>query len=737
MTAALVGVSSFNMVPAIAQQLEEIIVTAQKREQSLEDVPISVSALDGDVIQQNGMSQIKDLSIMVPNLNIGESPGEYTINIRGIGSATSNRAFEQSVGLYVDGVYTGRSKQFQAPFLDVARVEVVRGPQGVLFGKNSNAGAVSVTSNRPTSELAGKVRASYEVENSGWGVEGLINFPITDDLAVRIAAMSEEQGDFIDNSAPGGGNGGDKDLDAIKASILWTPTDALQIYAKIDHAKTEWNGSTFQVLEFGDGGAEGFYKSKDPLSEDRFDLNQQQDGDYINGGGTINDVDSNTYVLQADWTTAGHIFTYIGAYSEYTSELGLDADFGNFPALFSGGGDDFEQTSHEFRITSNGDGRLEYLAGVFFLDRDYLIPDWKFHANFAELPPPLPPLTRQRSYDENTESASVFFQGTYQITDSLSATLGLRYGEEEKKAISMQSATHLNDPDNPFPGGIGPFPEYVFEGDRDEDSLTPSFSLQYAVNDDANVYFSYNEAEKSGGFNSNSAQPTGIEYDTESAAGFEIGLKSMLSDGAVRLNVAVFSTEFDDYQVSSYDGVSQTVNNAATTITRGVELEVDWAATDKLTIGAALAYLDAEYDDFPNAPCAPINQSDCVDGNYRDASGERITFAPEYSGSIYGNYIQPIGNDLELRVRLTGNFSDEYDTQIDKSEYQVAESYFLVNARMGIGRQDGSWQLALVGSNLTDERLYNFTVNMPFFAGAHVANTMQPRKLSVEATYQF
>jgi outer membrane receptor protein involved in Fe transport len=434
------------------------------------------------------------------------------------------------------------------------------------------------------------------------------------------------------------------------------------------------------------------------------------------------------------------LLTYIGSYSEYESELGIDVDFASFPGLFSEGGDDFDQTSHELRIASVDTDGFEYVAGLFLMSRNFAIPNWQLHADFDQYPPPLVPKTRLRVYDEDTDTVSVFAQGTYDFTDALSVTLGVRYNEEDKKATSRSENYELGNVSGATrlaPDQAAPYPEYTFAGDRSETSLTPSLSIQYELDEEVNLYASYNEAEKSGGFNSNSASSAGIEYDEESAAGIEVGAKMLLLDNSLRLNVALFSTEFDDYQVSSFDGVNQTVNNAATTETRGVEVEVDWAATENLTLGAALAYLDAEYTDFENAPCAPVNQADCVNGDFRDASGERITFAPEYSGSVYATYIQPITGDLDLRLRLTAAFSDEYDTQLDKSEPTIAESYVLVNARAAIAKQDGSWEVAVIGSNLTDERLFNFAGNLPLFSGAHFANTRPPRLITLEGIVRF
>lgn len=723
-------------LPAAAE-LEEIIVTAQKRAQTLEDVPLSVDAISGEAIRENAYSRIEDLSVMVPNFNIGDAPGEHTVNIRGIGSATSNRAFEQSVGLYVDGIYTGRPQQFLAPFLDLERVEVVRGPQGVLFGKNSNAGAVSITSARPEQTLSVALDGHAETRYGGWGVEGVINVPLTPTLAARFAALKRVEGGYMDNS--GGAPDAEDDLEAYRASLLWDATDTLQIYAKIDHAKVERDGTQFQILDFGPGSAKAFYLSKDPNAEDKFDLNKQTDGNFLGNGGEPNGVDSDTYVFQADWSLPGNTITYLYGYSEYESELGADIDFGAFPALYTEGGDDFDQSSHELRITSDLEGAWDYIAGLYYLDRDYQIPAWMFHGNFDELPPPLPPFTRLRQYDENTKTRSAFAQIGWQALERVKLSAGLRYVDETKKARTSQTGYVMGNLDVPYPipGGIPPFPNFTFTGDRDESSVTPSFNVQWDMTDATMLYVSYNEAEKSGGFNSNSAGPDGIEYDTESARGWEVGAKSVFPAQALRLNVAVFSTKFDDYQVSSYDGVAQSVNNAATTLTRGIEVDADWGPSDALTLGLSVAYLDAEYDDFPNAPCAPIPQADCVGGNFRDASGERITYAPEFSGSGYLNYQRPIGNNLRMRMRITASFSDNYHTQIDKTAATVADSYVLWNARFAIEDPKRGWELALVGQNLTDERLFNFAGNLPFQPGAVWANTKPPRLVFLEARYHY
>jgi len=725
----------FGAAPAFAQ-LEEVIVTAQKREESLQDVPLSVSAISGDMVRKMDYTQIEQISELVPNFNMGQAPGEYTINIRGIGSATSNRAFEQSVGLYVDGVYTGRSQQFQAPFLDMERIEVVRGPQGVLFGKNSNAGAVNITSAKPSQEFYSSLRGTYEFEYGGWDFEGVLNGRMTDTLSGRLAVKKELEGAYMENSA--GADGPKTKLGAVRASMMWNPSDALQVYFKVDYSNVNWQGVDFQVLHFSPA-AQGFYLSKDPLSEDVFDLRQQLDGDFLAGGGIENAVEATGFVLQADYTVGENVITYLGSYSKYKSQLGIDTDFGGFPATYSSGGDKFDQVSQELRLTSPGGEKFDYIAGLYYLDRHYQIPDWEFDAQFSELPPPFPNFTRYRNYDEKSELWSGFFQGTWNFNDQWSATAGIRYVHENKDADILQKRTALGNINMPPPPGIPPFlfPDYTFHGDRSESSWNPSASLQWQPQEEIMFYASYNSAEKAGGFNSNSSVPIGIEYEPEKAKGVELCTKTQLLDNTVRLNVALFSTKFTDYQVSSYNGVVQTVTNAASATSKGVEVEFSWAASDKLTINAQAAYLNAKYDRFPEAPCAPVNQPDCIDGNYRDASGERLTYAPKYSGSVYGTLVQPISDNLDLNMQLTGIFSSDYDTQIDKSEGTVADSFFMLNARLGISNKDDTWGVALIGQNLTDKRLFNFAANLPFFPGSYFANTLNPRLIKLEAIFHF
>jgi len=731
--ALLWSVFTFGAAPAFAQ-LEEVLVTAQKREESLQEVPLSVSAISGAMIREMDYTQISEVSELIPNFNIGEAPGEYTVNIRGIGSATSNRAFEQSVGLYVDGVYSGRTQQFQAPFLDMQRIEVVRGPQGVLFGKNSNAGAVSITSNRPDPEFFSSLRGTYEFEYGGWDFEGVLNGRMTDTLSGRLAVKEELEAAYMSNSA--GEDGARTRLGAVRASMLWVPQDNFEVYFKIDYANVEWKGTNFQVLHFTPP-AMGFYLSKDPNAEDVFDLRQQADGDFLAGGGIDNGVESAAFVLQADYTFSENTLTYIGAYSKYKSTLGIDTDFGGFPGTYSSGYDKFDQFSQELRLTSPGGEKFDYIAGLYYLDRHYQIPEWEFDAQFTELPPPLPNFTRVRIYDEKSKMWSAFAQGTFNFTDQVSLTGGLRYVHENKKAKNEQYTSVLGDPSMPIPGGIPIFPNYTFQGDRDENSWNPGVSLQWRPNDEVMLYASYNSAEKAGGFNSNSAVPVGIEYEPEKAWAVEVGSKMLLLDNRVRLNIAVFSETFDDYQVSSYNGVVQTVTNAASAKSQGVEVEFSWAATDKLTLSAQAAYLDATYDKFPNAPCAPVNQPDCQGGLFRDASGERLTYAPKYSGSVIGNYIQPVSDNLDLNLSVTAVFSDDYDTQIDKAAITMAESYLAWNARVGINSKDDIWGVALIGQNLTDERLFNFAANLPFFAGSAFAYTLPPRLIKLELTYRF
>ncbi|MEZ5573824.1 MAG: TonB-dependent receptor [Halioglobus sp.] len=592
--------------PLHAAQLEEVVVTAQKRVESLQDVPISVNAISGEMIRNNGMQNMEDLAVMVPNLNVSDSPGVNYIVIRVSGVAPVPSHLSSRSAL-IDGIYAARAAMFQAPFLDLERVEVLRGPQGVLFGKNSIAGAVSVITAKPTEEFEAEISSTYEFEYQGTEFTGLVSGPVTDSLYGRLVAKTAEGGAYVDNRTTND-TYPRTNADVVRGIVVWEATESTSVMLKVESSDYKEKGTSYQIsardyaapLPPGPGGflAEALLTGMEQGGED-FTLN---DKNFQNDVNRLRQNSSN-YTWEVSQGVGEFDLTYLGSYSEYSRKGFADMDNSVVDFLKWNTREDFEQYTHELRITSPSGEKLDYVAGLFYVDRQLKLPD-----NPLDVNAPVIRSTGTIDYKEDSTSWSAFAQGTWSFTDTVRATLGLRYSSESKDAQAAQviyqyeSDQPLTDPlalailKDEF-GSVN----YSNKGNRGENNLDPTFNVQWDFSGSAMAYFTWARASKSGGFNSSDRSGTNFEYGDENAENVEVGLKSDFLEGAARLNLAVFHTQYDDLQVSSFNGTSFEVGNAGKATSQGVELDALYAVSSEWTLGTNLAYLDATYDEFDSS----------------------------------------------------------------------------------------------------------------------------------------
>jgi len=789
---ALATATSFTQ----AQMLEEIIVTAQKRAESLQDVPISVTAIQGDKLQSAGIANMSSLADNVPNLFISDAAVNTNIFMRGMGSG-NNQAFEQSVGMYIDGVYMGRGRQYRSPFMDIERVEVLRGPQGTLFGKNTVAGAINVTTASPDAgeELNGSIAIAAE-ENGGKIVEGYVSGAVTDNFALRFGGKWRETDGYLENAYL------DTDEPALDETLyrltaVWQPTDNLDVNFKYSHSNYDRVGapSTAKLFLDAEGRArdvpnasdfagiayaamDNFFPDFVAATQDEFttykDNNLGFDGNTAQIGKNPESSENETdnVVLKVDWDVADMLFTSITGWSSYESLDGVDIDW--LPLQFISRDDDqeFEQFSQEFRITSPGGEFFDYVAGMYYEQSDLEF-DRRVDVdtNFGGLTPLLigidnlmialsggqysaNQIARSHAYQLNSNSWAAFGQGTFNISDSFRVTVGLRYTEENKEVDTSQflsdSNTGLNTPSlNPFLTTIWAEAfnsyNYQFKEDRETDAWLPSLNVQWDVLDNSMLYFSYSQGFKSGGFTSaDDGEPAGyiagqapvptdrkftdpadaFEFEDEEVNAFEVGGKHTLLDGGMTLNWAAFYSEYDNLQVSVFKGVGFGVTNAASTIVQGIEVDLNWQATDDLRLGASGGWLDSEFDEYPTAPCTAIQldvDQACgtpVGFTNNDLSGQETTYAPEYTASLFFDYIADVGgNGMEFFVGGELNYSDEFSPDGDNDPLDRIDSYSKTNLRLGLRSE--SWEVMAYGRNIFDKEVFAQSVDIPVLAGSH------------------
>jgi len=770
--------------------LEEIIVTAQKREQSLQDVPVSVSVMSGDAITEVGITNLDEMSSYIPNLSVSEGSQSVSITMRGLGSG-QNQGFEQSVGMFVDGIYAGRDRQFRSPFMDVASVEVLRGPQGTLFGKNTIAGALNIQTVKPTEDFEASLRGSYEPESDQYSLEGIVSGEISDSLMGRLAIKRLEADGFMHNTYIGEDESAKSELIA-RGTLVWEPRDDLSVVAKYETAHTESSGEPNRLDA--DGGWDELYRLVDE------DFNNSDTYQRSTDLTDANHNDSDSLTVTVDYDINEYTLTSITGYSKYNDYVQQDVDFSPLNVLAQYQDQKFDQLSQEFRITSPLGDNFDFLAGAYF-QKSTLENHKRLDSNIASLVGGVPvevnylgnmlPINaasvadilapaefvrkadgtvgvgnasgaiyaaaisninngggRVSDYKQDAETWSIYGQGTWHIEDNLHLTLGIRYAEETKEAsrtlylsdYGTENVMDLDDPDNSLilaiqNGVFGSVNHDIEAGDTVE-NVSPSIKLQYEPNDDVMFYASASKAFKSGGYSESgtSADEFGFSFADEEALAFELGSKMSVMDGRGTLNVALFHTQYDDLQVSAFIGDRYVVGNAATATSQGLEVDGVFRLTESIDLSGSFAYLDATYGDFKTASCttAQAIESGSPRTCTQDLSGQTLANAPEFSASFGLSHGTDLGNNYQLMSNLMANYTAEQYLSQNLDPAALEESHLVLNARTALSSNEDTWELALVAKNLTNETIRNYSAAVPLMDGARFSYMAMPRTLAVQ-----
>ncbi|BFM17546.1 TonB-dependent receptor [Maricurvus nonylphenolicus] len=810
LTAAIgsIVLASTPTVQAESFVLEEIVVTAQKREQSLQDVPLAVTAYDAQALKAQGIDDVIDLGTSNPSLNFSTGQNKVSnspIRIRGIGTVGTNAAFEGAVGVYVDGVYRSRSGMVLATFNDIGGVEILRGPQGTLFGKNTTAGAMILNSTRPGQDF----EAGGEVTLGNYGKEKasfFVNGAVSDTLSLRASILSDQADGFIDNPA----TGNDKqntDLYSVKLQALWEPTAETSVHVIADYSKAnetccDGMGTRIDAPD-PTSLLDGFYSGQASLNglpyftDDPFDRNN-----YTNTDGTDKSVDQGIAVIVTHDLTDDLTLKSTTSYREYTNEQeNQDSDFGPVDLLRGGSTNEFETFSQEFNLTGSfdlGDMPVEYVAGAFYSNEDLERRSTRytesqaganFHTimNVLSLSPVTPDgdpnpfyalynayagffnpieLANPASTLPGSDSESVlenevwalYSHLTFSLTDNLNLVTGLRYSEEEKAVDfnNLMGTTEeyfdylrQNDAGIMTLGASTTSPD--FSESIDEEEWTYSASLQYFPTEDIQLYASYSKGFKAGGISlagdavgqlittehtytdwvangmdynatplvlSPELDPT---YDPEYVDAYEVGLKATFHDGRGRLNTAIFYSDYQDIQVTTFTGTDFITTNADTAKSQGIEMELDYAVTENLRADIAITYLDD----------TTYGSSELIS----HLEGRDQAFAPEFSGAMNLSYSRGINEILEGYANLNISYMGEHFISND-TDYQ--EEYTLVGGTIGLRSQDGVWDVGLFCRNCFDKEYYNFGFDAPLQAHSpQMGNQGAPRTYGLAVSANF
>ncbi|WP_088309775.1 TonB-dependent receptor [Novosphingobium sp. B 225] len=699
--------------------LEEIVVTAQKREEGLSRVPISIAAVSGDAIAEKGTANLEQLSSTVPNLRITQTGIANRIAIRGISSG-DNKGFEQSAAMFVDGVYYGRDQLVRMPIVDVQRVEVLRGPQPTLFGKNAIAGAISIINRKPTDEFGGSLNASYEFEHKEAQVTGVINVPMGDKAGMRLVGYHRSMDGYMFNTTL---NRDEPHVDTTFLRGTFALDDGpISATLKLEYADFKVLGQARENFSpRGTYSVSPFFSGVDTV----LDWRSQNNG-----------FDSKTKIfnstLNVDVGIGSHTLNLTSGYVHYSAAEILDVDFTALPMLDGTNQDEkYDQLSQEVRLTSPNEGPLTYILGGYFQTSKLSANDTiQLGSFFQGLSGPFAafrPLGDSRSvraFRQTSTLWSGFAQATYALTEQLRLTAGVRFNHESKdgsrKLGIVAGSTNL------FPittiravWGAVRVAEHSLSGRISEDSTTPMANIQYDITDELMAYASYARGAKAGGFDirSNAAPthptfPGSFIFRPEKADSFEGGLKYRSRN--LSLAVSYYHTTYKDLQTSTFDGgIGFNVDNASAAKVQGIEAEARVAIGDHLQLSGALAYLDFKYTDWRRGQCPFGLAANVQPGNFCDYTGTRATFAPKWSGNAAADFNYPVGTNMKVSLNINADFSSAYRSGNVLDPFTDQAGFARIGARLGLGHIDDNWEIALVGRNLTNKRIVLTSGQLP------------------------
>ena len=691
-------------------QIDEIIITAQKRAQSQQDVPIAVTAFSNNFIVENNVRTLEDLAAVAPGFVTTNTVGygAAPLTIRGIGGANGGGNFfaDEPVAVYVDDAYIGRLSVSTADLLDLEAIEVLRGPQGTLYGRNSTAGAVLVRTKRPTDTVEGYVQASYASFDE-FRAQGAVSGPLIEDrVLARLAVGYSDRPGWGTNTVDGSDIGGSEDL-TVRGSIRLTPDENLTLDLIGDYSDREANPATLAVADISDPSAISPFRKRpdfDQVLDDReFAIN---DPTFLN---------SETWgvTLLADWDLGGVTLNSVTSFRSYEFDGAQDSDSTALRLLNNDGTTDNEQFSQEIRLSSNGDGPFSWVVGGFYFSEDN-----QFGFNIRNFGALFGLGTfAQFEAAQDLESYALFADMTYAFSDTVSLTVGGRYSDETKDFNNSLLVTILNGgtlpPFSPVLPGVTlppgtvftPFTAFADEGNFDD--FSPRVVLNITPNDDILLYASYSQGFTSGGFNVFGLAP---EFDSQELDAFEVGLKSDLLDRRVRLNVSAYYNDFTNLQLRlpvPTGGVD--IANAASAEIYGLELETIIVPADGWRISGNLALMEATFEggqvpavpggvNFPFGapiPLVPVS----IDGN-------RLSRAPDLQGNIAVDYTHAFGNGDTLAARAMLRYQDEVfflETNQDADTFK-SEELVEVDIRLSYSLTDMGMDIAVFGQNIFDNR---------------------------------
>ena len=702
--------------------LEEILVTARKREESMQDAPLSVSALSSEQIEALQVRDLTSLAVSMPNValdDVGTTRGVANFSIRGLGITASIPSIDPTVGVFVDGVYMGLNNGIIFDVFDLESIEVLRGPQGILFGRNVTGGAILLNTKKPGDEFEGKVRAAADAGGEGGmnrTLTGSIGGPITNNFAAKLTAHYNEDDGWFKNLATGEDHGAVTQL-MVRPVIVWTPTDNLEITARYEYSDIDGDGPSSQSHVNGSG-VPGSPISHDPKT---FDFAIDEPGFQTN--------ETNFFSAEIEWNVSDTgTITNIFGWRDYVGTALSDIDAQPVPFFHGSFGSNAEQISNELRYNGMIGDRTNLTAGIYYFKNDIEYAESRFLLGGA--------LTQDGGGLYGVETMAAFTAIDYDVSDTLILTAGLRYTREEKDAQIASLPFNTNAPCDVLQGTCA----YDFVDAKSWTNVSPKIGAIIPINDDATVYAHWTRGFRSGGYNLRNtsvlpSNPPG-PFDEETVDNFEIGWKYDFGRG--RVNGALFFNNIQDLQADinfpdPVSGVVQVIKNTADAEINGFEVDGVVSLTDNLVATASLGIIDAKYTKV----LFDLNGDGVIDAADENLALKR---APKVTYSAGLNWDVELGSWGYMTARASYSHRDESAWSEDNRAYIPKQN--IVDAGLSFSSNNGTWVIAIYGKNLTNEVKWGGDTQLPSMLGpAPLGGTFSPlakgRIVGAEVTLSF
>ncbi len=733
--------------------IEEIVVTAQKREQSLNDVAVSVNAASAEEIKNMRMTSAADIAAISPNVDFKSTLGgaNPAITIRGIGLNDFNVNNNPSVGVYVDEVFVTSPAMMNFAMFDIGRIEVLKGPQGTLYGRNSNGGAINIISAKPTSETEGYVTVGvgdYDMKE----VEGALSGALSDTLNGRVSFRYDDREGYHENEITND-DLGFNETQAVRVQLAYDNGDDFQASFAYTHGQQDFGTLPFSSYGLYEPGTTTPCATRAVLNNRCVnDQDWQRENDdptkhWLNAEEVDlfndNEVTSDMAVVSLTWDMGDYSFDSITSWSQLDRDWAEGASDHDPDSLTNASGtstgivsavtkdEEVDQISQEFRLSFNGEG-YNWITG-FFYSKDTV--ETENYADFKNLPQV--GFDTLWEYEQETESMAIFASGEIELTETLTLNLGLRYSEEEREFDGATYAYFDNDaisvadlfgsftvtPVTDLNDALIASTDFAADDSISEEQLSGRIGLDYRPDADWLVYGYVSNGFKSGGFIGDFVfdQVVYEPYDSEEVTAYEVGFKGTMLENTMQINGAVFYYDYKDMQtlvpLDTPAGTVFPLANADQANVLGMEVEVMWLPVQGLTLRGGLGYLDHELDD--------------------DTLGDDIPSTADIQATALVRYEFPVAEGLMMAVQADVKHTDSKFVEAFNSDLLEASENTVVNARIALMEETGTWEVAAWAKNLTDEEYHGFAFDLSTFNGTAGYMMEAPRTYGVSLSYHY